>query len=245
METAEFTWPSDPPADWWESEGAVRGLAPEQVRFAAALFLLGGPESRKNSVAAKLAGLNIGRTQAFRCARSVGVRKLLDEPNSAKAGKREPISEDEIDQIIERLIRSPDAAQAARGIELRERRKQAAAAAAQSEALREPQEIAREILTACPRSMAPGFYLGLILPGMRWHAPWIREFAPYLAAHYPAEWRACRASLAGEFNQMSGECDRLERYPLLTLDEIMERVGSAPLAVRYTNGEALADAAEA
>jgi hypothetical protein len=78
-----------------------------------------------NSVAARLAGLKGGRTQAFRAARSVAVRRLLAEAEKIKTGKRPPITEKEIDQKVEDLIRSPDARTAAVGIELRHKRQAA------------------------------------------------------------------------------------------------------------------------
>ena len=97
-------------------------MKPEFVRFAAALAQLGGPEARKNSVAARLAGVEGGRTQAFRAARSVAVRKLLAEATKIMTGNLPRISEEEIDQRIDDLIRSPDAPTVAKGIELRHRR---------------------------------------------------------------------------------------------------------------------------
>jgi hypothetical protein len=116
-----FTWPDDPPADWWMARGAALGLSPEQVRFVAAMDRL-GPAENKNSMAARLAGLSLGRTQAYRLAVSKGVRKLLDEVKKTRDGMRPRVSEQEIDETIDALIRSADARTAAQGIELRERR---------------------------------------------------------------------------------------------------------------------------
>jgi len=83
-----FSWPESPPwpsQDWWEVDGARRGMSPELVRFTAALAQLGGAESGKNTVAAKLAGIDCNRTQAFRHARSVAVRELLNEAEKIKS----------------------------------------------------------------------------------------------------------------------------------------------------------------
>src|SRR5262249_35149355 len=118
----QFNWPTDPPQDWFEAKGAALGLAPETIRFAAALHSLGGADSKKNTQAARIAGLNWDRGVAFRCARSVGVRKLLDEAKRLKAGNLPPLSEADIDREIDDLIRQPDALTKARGIELREKR---------------------------------------------------------------------------------------------------------------------------
>jgi len=119
----QFNWPTDPPQDWFEAKGAALGLAPETIRFAAALHSLGGADSKKKTQAARIAGLNWDRVVAFRCARSVGVRKLLDEAKRLKAGNLPPLSEADIDREIDDLIRQPDALTKARGIELREKRK--------------------------------------------------------------------------------------------------------------------------
>jgi hypothetical protein len=119
----QFNWPTDPPQDWFEAKGAALGLAPETIRFAAALHSLGGADAKKNTQAARLAGLAWDRVVAFRAARSVGVRKLLDEAKRLKAGNLPPLTEADIDREIDDLIRQPDALTKARGIELREKRK--------------------------------------------------------------------------------------------------------------------------
>jgi hypothetical protein len=105
----EFTWPNQPPEAWWLSQGAALKLDEGQIKFAAAMYLLGGADSKKNSRAATLAGLNIERTAAFRLARSVGIRRLLTMAEEIKASKRSPVSEEEVDRQIDKLIRSPDA----------------------------------------------------------------------------------------------------------------------------------------
>ena len=119
----QFNWPTDPPQDWWEAKGAALALNDAQVRFSAALFQLGGADSKKNTQAARLANLDWDRVQAFRQARSVSVRKLLDEAKRLKAGNLPPLTEADIDREIDDLIRQPDALTKARGIELREKRK--------------------------------------------------------------------------------------------------------------------------
>ena len=120
-----FRWPDCPPyprSEWWLVAGAELGLEPDQIRFAAALLNLGGPDSRNNSMAARLAGMELSRTEAFRLARSVKVRKLITAAEDIKSGKHKPIDETEINQRIDRMIRSQNDQWAARGIELHERR---------------------------------------------------------------------------------------------------------------------------
>jgi hypothetical protein len=120
----KFVWPTNPEQDWWEAKGAALGLQPDTIRFAAALHLLGGADAKKNTQAARVAGVILDRVQAFRLARSVAVRKLLDEAKRLKAGSLPPLTEADIDREIDDLIRQPDALTKARGIELREKRKQ-------------------------------------------------------------------------------------------------------------------------
>ena len=175
MEPAsDFQWPDDPPQDWWEATGAALGMKPELVRFAAALLQLGGPEAKKNSVAMRLAGVAGGRTQAFRAARSVGVRRLLDEAEKVMLGKRPPITEAEIDRKVEDLIRSPDAGTVAKGIELRHRREdRTRAERSRDDGTSDPIESVRQLL------VAGGIYSSPLVSEM-----W-REFRPRRDASAP------------------------------------------------------------
>jgi len=121
----DFQWPDAPwpSRDWWELTGAELGLSDELVKFAAALARLGGADSRNNSLAARLAGMSIGRTVAFRHARSVGVRKLLGKAEQIHSGKFRPLSEEEIERRLAEMIRSANDVAAAKAIELRDKRK--------------------------------------------------------------------------------------------------------------------------
>jgi len=91
-----FKWPDAPWPDrtWWELTGSELNMSDELVKFAAALASLGGADSRNNSLAAKLAGMNIGRTAAFRHARSVAVRKILGKAEQIRSGKHRPLTEE-------------------------------------------------------------------------------------------------------------------------------------------------------
>jgi hypothetical protein len=125
FDDTSFKWPECPPwpaSDWFLVAGAELGLTVDQIRFAAALLNLGGPDSRNNSMAARLAGMELSRTEAYRMARSVKVRRLVDAADAIKTGKHKPISEEEINQRIDKMIRSQNDQWAARGIELHERR---------------------------------------------------------------------------------------------------------------------------
>jgi hypothetical protein len=131
-----FRWPESPPypaPDWWLTVGAELDLDEGQIKFAASLVNCGGADSRSNSVAARCAGLTLSRTEAYRLARSVKVRKLIDNAEEIKAGKRKPLTEEEIDARIDKMISSPNDMAAAKGIELRERRAASKAAQAKDE----------------------------------------------------------------------------------------------------------------
>jgi hypothetical protein len=151
-----FRWPDCPPyprSDWWLVAGAELGLEADQIRFCAALINLGGPDSRNNSMAARLAGMELSRTEAFRLARSVKVRRLITAAEDIKTGKHKPITEEEIDQRIDRMIRSQNDQWAARGIELHERRlerrRQAEAAGGSlQDEIREIEKISPELAAA-------------------------------------------------------------------------------------------------
>jgi hypothetical protein len=77
---------------------------------------------KKNTQAAVLAGLKIDRVTAFRYARAVSVKKLLDSADRVKLGKQPALTESEIDQLIDAGIRRPDALTSARYLEIREKR---------------------------------------------------------------------------------------------------------------------------
>jgi hypothetical protein len=120
-----FHWPDSPPyptPDWFQVTGAELGLEPDQIKFAAALIALGGPDSRNNTVAARTAGMELTRVQSYRLARSVKVRKLIDNAEQIKAGTRKPLTEAEIDARVDKMCMSPNDRDAAVGIKLRDDR---------------------------------------------------------------------------------------------------------------------------
>ena len=143
----EFIWGDEPPRDWFEAQGAALGLTGDQIRFAAALHQLGGADAKRNTQAARLANLPWDRVQAFRQARTVGVRRLLDEADKIKRRQRPPLTEEEIDATIDNLIRSPDPLNKMRAIELREKRaaQRVEREQLEREAERDPLEILAEI----------------------------------------------------------------------------------------------------
>jgi hypothetical protein len=105
-----------------ERQGALFRLNHETIRFSACLHALGGSRARKNSQAAKNAGLNWNRVDAFRVARSAGVARLLDEADKIKRKQLPPLTEKQIDAEVDDLIRAKDPLTKSRGIEIREKR---------------------------------------------------------------------------------------------------------------------------
>jgi hypothetical protein len=153
MDTDNFRWPDCPPyphVDWFKITGAELGLDEPKIRFAAAMITLGGADNRNNSAAARLAGLELNRTEAFRLARSVKIRKLVDAAEEIKSGKRRPLTEDEIDARIDKMCMSPIDRDAAIGIKLRDDRKSARLQAENREDSLEEQFVA--VIAALPQS---------------------------------------------------------------------------------------------
>jgi hypothetical protein len=138
-------------------------MSPELVRFAAAFAQLGGPGSKKNTVAARLAGITCSRTQAFRDARSVAVNKLLDKANQIKSGECKPVTEREIDERVAELIRSPNTKDFEIGYTIRERRKSAQREERGNSAA-DPLEMLKEIAAMSPIAAAVVAYQCQIPP---------------------------------------------------------------------------------
>jgi hypothetical protein len=194
-----FRWPDSPPyppQSWFEMRGAELELEPAQIRFAVALLLCGGPDSRNNTIAARTAGLDLDRTQAFRLARSVKVRKLINEAEQTRKGERRPLTEDEIDGRIDRMIASPHDLAAAKGIELRDKRKtqrEERERAVEHEHLPHG-ELHRRLICAIPARLGPALGLGHYFEdhGNLTSFPWIKQVAPFVAQTFPTEWNRWR-----------------------------------------------------
>ena len=224
----EFAWPDSPSQDWWLTQGASLGMSEELIRFTAALYQLGGADARKNSQAAKLASIACDRTAAFRMARSVAVRRLLDMADEIKVGKRPPLTEEQIDRKIDDLIRCPDALTVARGIELREKRKAARNAENAQKEDQDHDAMDRDVICALPLA---GWGAALVLGsffkayGNIINFKFIREVAPLVAKKFPAEWARWREkhNLPGK-EWMLDFLDELAAGPLLVGDELVAAV---------------------
>jgi hypothetical protein len=197
MDNADnFRWPDCPPyphVDWFKVTGAELGLDESKIRFAAAMITLGGADNRNNSAAARLAGMDLNRTEAFRLARSVKIRKLVDAAEEIKSGKRRPLTEDEIDARIDKMCMSPIDRDAAIGIKLRDDRK-ATRLQAESD---EPtlQEAFATAIAALPMSgLGAAFAMGTYFDkvGDIFNFPFLELCAPIVHQNFPTEWARFR-----------------------------------------------------
>jgi hypothetical protein len=242
-EETEFQWPDDPPEDWWLAEGATRKMKPEVVRYAAVKFQYGDEDSRKNSVAARIAGLPGTRTQVFRVDRSKGVQDLLKKAREIRAGRRPRVTEEEIDRKIDDLIRAPDAQTVAKGLELRMKRE--AASRVRADDAGDSRDSARQLLytigiLAAPLVAETHFALG----GDVTVAPFFDLWAPFLARRFPEQWARYRAPLVNraelfntdEDRRYLAEFDAAGAAPELTGEEFRRAIGA--VAVSRGNGAA-------
>jgi hypothetical protein len=244
--SSDFTWPDDPSADWWMVQGTVYGLKPEYIKFAAAKFQLGGHGSRQNSLAASLAGIEATPSAAFRIARSVQVQRLLDEAKKIQAGKAPRVTDAEIDQRIDLMIKSPDHRAAGVGIELRSKRDERARARDDEPA--DIGEITRQLLEISGRE-------GAISACELWHTvatnlmdcPYFRLLAPIIAHNHPGLWARYRAPMAGRVEFFKGseheqrilaEFDAAGAAPEPTDTEFRAAIGVAAVAKPRGNGAA-------
>jgi hypothetical protein len=212
----DFRWPDDPEEAWWVTQGTAYGLKIEYIKFAAARFALGGDGSRKNSLAASLAGIEATPSQSFRIARSVGVARLLAEATRIRAGRQPRVTDAEIDQRIDLMIKSPDHRSAGAGIELRARRD--ALARARDDGPADIGEISRQLLEISGPEGAIGV-------AELWHTvaaglmdcPFFTLLAPILSHRYPALWQErYRAPMASRVE--SSQASKYEQALLIRFD---------------------------
>jgi hypothetical protein len=220
---SSFQWPSSPPypvPDWFKVTGAELGLEPDQIRFAAALINCGGADSRNNSVAARAAGLELSRTSAFRLARSVKVRKLINAAEEVKAGRRKPLTEDQIDERVDRMCMSPNDRDAAVGIKLRDDR---TASRLRVEAQQEVslEETLARLIASVPIQGA-GAFLAMATfhegAGNLINFPFLTLCAPVVATNFPADWARWREAASSQWHAF---LDRMAAGPRLGDDELV------------------------
>jgi len=219
-----FKWPDSPPYPqqaWWLTSGLDLGLEADQVRFAAALVMLGGADSGNNTMAARTAGMTLSRTEAFRLARSVKIRKLIDAAEQIKDGKRKDLTEAEINARIDKGCMSPgDSAE--KWIRLRDQRR--AGSDVNIGKMVPPDDMLATILVCCDRNIYrreiwPVIWLEAVLSRDTWWSPLIPQMAPYLKQNYPQLWAGARDQLA---KYRPEELARLEDGPVLSAEQIFE-----------------------
>ena len=236
-----FRWPDCPPYphhDWFLVTGAELGLEPDQIKFAAALITLGGPDSKNNSAAARVAGMDLDRVQSFRLARSVKVRKLIDNAEQIKQGKRRPLTEEEIDARVDRMCMSPNDRDAAVGIKLRDDRTAARLRVTDDKVSTE--QALYDVVALVPHEEVGAF---LAMSAFRSKVgninsfKFLRECAPAIKNRYPQQWNEwrCQSHLWTQF------LDEMANGPLLQGHDLVAAVkGKLParLTVNSSNAEA-------
>jgi hypothetical protein len=216
----------------WRELGAAAGCSEKQLRYAVAKF-----QGASQTAAARLAGYESGgdddsgmRRAGYSAHRSTAVGNLL-ELATINSPESSAISDREIDAKIARLCRSQDSNISLKAIETFQKREAARKEAAAGDDDESPESLARLCMSLCRPSWVPVVWAELVLRLWQWQAPFLKDVAPYLAKHHPDDWRVYRALLSGEVNQMADDCDRLERGPLLSIDEILARAGAGPAAL--------------
>jgi hypothetical protein len=246
----DFRWPDTDGLEetWWMLTGTELGLRPEHIRFAASKFSLGGHDSRKNTLACELAGIQATPSQAFRIARSVSVQRLLDKAKKIAAGKQPRVSETDIDRRIDDMIKSADNRAAAIGIELRGKRD--ALARSRDDEPADIGEISRQLLEISGREGAIGV-LEL------WHTvatnllacPFFPLLAPIVRARYPDLWQRYRGPMAGRVEFFKGseherrilaEFDAAGAAPEPTDAEFQEAIGKGAVSPGSRRGNGAA-----
>jgi hypothetical protein len=224
-----FRWPDSPPypaASWFKLTGAELGLDEAKIRFAASMVVLGGAGNRNNSAAAKLAGMDLNRTESFRLARSVRIRKLVDGAEQIKSGKRRAVSEDEIDERIDRMCMSPIDRDAAIGIKLRDDRK--------SERLRVeteqpswPEQFASLIVTLPQSGLSAALAMGMYFnkAGDIFNFPFLELCAPVVRQNFAPEWERFRSGVRRQ--DMADYLDKCAAGAVISGDELVNAVKAA------------------
>jgi hypothetical protein len=168
--------------------------------------------------------MDLTRTQAFRLARSVKVRKLITEAEETKSGQRKPLTEDQIDARIDKMISSPNDLAAAKGIELRDRRKTALNSAQPEESL----EGNLAAIIALVPEQGVGAFMGMSAfihaGGALINYPYLAETAPIIARYYPTEWMRWRQKESGQTRWVLEFLDKMAAGPVLEDDALIAAV---------------------
>jgi hypothetical protein len=252
----EFQWPP-PGEDEWTLEGADRNLDPDQVKFLAAVQVMGGLRALgegkfSNTAAARMAGLDWPRDKAFKQLQTKGARSLLRWAQEYKELVQPPaLTEEEIEAKLAKMVRSGDFMAVGRALEIREKRAQRAREErieAALDAAPEPIVTLDDIFAHCATTeailllygemmlrgtVAPGNRIGI---GVDCHSPAMRLMVPKFKEQLPALWPKYRADLVGAVGQMESFLRELEAEPVLEWPEIARRVHEEALRYRRDGG---------
>lgn len=211
---------------WWRENGAACRATETQIKFACARHL-GANKAKSATLAGYKGSPEALRSAGVRAEGTTAVEQLLTLAAAAESpGDADTATAAEIDRKLTKLIRSPDGAISLKAIEAHQRREERRDAGLVRPSEEETTEqAARDFMALCRPEMAPLMWAEIVLRGYQWHAPFIRQIVPYLAAHHSDAWRAYRELLVGDVNQMAGDVARLESGPVLSLEEILTAAG--------------------
>jgi hypothetical protein len=208
---------------WWEENGAACRATPTQIRFAACRHL-GCNKAKSAALAGYKGSPEALRSTGVRAEGSTAVEHLLTLAQAAESDTDpESLTAKEIDRKLAKLVRSPDGALALKALETHEKREALKRQRPSEEATTE--EAVRDLVALCTPSMAALVWCELGMRVYRWHTPFLQLFVPHLLNHYPDHWMAYRPVLAAEDGRMDSDVRRLERGPLLTIEQILKEVG--------------------
>jgi hypothetical protein len=206
------------------------------------MITLGGADNRNNTAAARLAGMDLNRTEAFRLARSVKIRKLVDAAEEIKSGKRRPLSEDEIDARIDKMCMSPIDRDATIGIKLRDDRRHARLQAEVDEPTL-PEQFALLIAALPVSGLGAAFAMGTYFDkvGDIFNFPFLELCAPIVHQNFPTEWARFRNGVVR--TDMAEYLDKVADGIVIGGDDLVNAVKAAAASTRRRPVKEAADAA--
>jgi hypothetical protein len=221
---------------FWTEAAATCGATALQARFACCRH-----RGMTATGAAKLAGYTADgdgiRQAGSRAAKSTAVMNLLAMAVAEAGGGDDGVVDSaEAKRILSRLARGSDPNVRIKALESLNKLEQNERSTVTEQPSLEEQ--ARALVRMVRPERVPLVWGELILRAMCWYAPYVKEMVPFLAAHHAEDWQVLRGALAGKYNQMNDHVDKLERGPLLSLDEILARVGMSDPSTQLKTAEA-------
>jgi hypothetical protein len=232
MNDDKFEWPSVPDRDWWIKTAMAVGGGEKLARFGAALFrgcsaTQAARESGYGSTPASLKSEGYRIRKSNRCIQIIA----LAQAEASGTGVAPIMGREEAKVSISNLARSSDPALRLRAAESMlklqdEERAQRLSNEDEGDPHTLPERNARTVLSLCPPERVPNLWCEWVLMMHHWHAPFLRDMAPYLNAHHGDHWDGAKtAYLRGEYGQMESDIARLERGEVLPLEDLLRKCG--------------------